>query len=190
MESINRKADGTYEVVNYEITEEAIQAVPLVKPVGWTDELAEKLREAHRKLLRLVKNKPVGTEAFATYTTDIILVNEGIGSEYTVNIPQCTLPHIIMHNHPEGLTFSPRDIKSFVLREKSTMLSAIGNNGVVFVMQKAEQFNDEAFYRAFIDFEPSLQKYVVERNPQGYVEAVNHFLEEAEQYGLYFISAR
>ena len=53
------------------VTEEAIQRVPKIQPVGWSQEQAERLQEAHRRLLRAVQDKPVGTEVGAVYSMDI-----------------------------------------------------------------------------------------------------------------------
>ncbi|MCI8915635.1 MAG: hypothetical protein HFF26_03070, partial [Oscillospiraceae bacterium] len=97
------------------ITEDAIQRVPLVQPEGWPRERAERLQEAHRELLRAVKDKPLGTEAGAVYTPDMRLIERRIGadSEQTISLPRCEDPYISIHNHPSGEIFSVRDLDSF-----------------------------------------------------------------------------
>ena len=70
---------GDTRLTGIPITDEAIQRVPLVRPSGWSQDQAVRLQEAHRELLRAVRDKPVGTEAGAVYTPDMQLIERKIG---------------------------------------------------------------------------------------------------------------
>ena len=186
LSSIKRKADGTYEVVNHEITEEAIQAVPLVKPEGWTDELAEKLREAHKDLLRFVKDAPAETEAAAVYTPEMKLLDRRIGGKNAVLFPRLNVPHILIHNHPDGLTFSPTDIYSFIRRDSTVLMTAVGNDSAVYLLQKTIKYKPLEYEDAFNRLPLKLQQYVEANDPEGYVNELIRFMKEGDQYGVFF----
>ena len=122
------------------ITEEAIRRVPQVRPDGWSQEQAERLQTAHRELLRAVMDKPVGTEVGAVYAPDMRLIERKIGeyAGHQIVAPLCHEPHIFVHNHPSGLTFSENDIKGFINSADMALLTAVGNNGSVYALQKSD----------------------------------------------------
>lgn len=169
------------------ITEEAIQRVPLVRPDGWTVEQAEQLQEAHRELLRAVMDKPVGTEAGAVYSPVMKLIERRIGEVHHVDMPQCPETHILIHNHPSGLTFSLKDIESFGKRFETETLTAVGNDGAVYLLKKLEQYNPVGFSRAlFVELAELNKAQTVEQ----YAEEMNRFLMEVQTYGIQFITGR
>lgn len=113
--SPNRAILGDTSSRGIPITDEAIRRVPQIRPEGWTKEQAERLQEAHRELLRAVKDKPVGTEAGAVYTPDMRLIERRIGVDVAQQIvmPRSSELHILIHNHPSGGIFSYTDLTSF-----------------------------------------------------------------------------
>lgn len=169
------------------VTEEAIQRVPQVRPEGWTQEQAELLQEAHRELLRSVKDKPVGTEAGAVYSMDMRLIDQRIGKDEAQQIflPRCDEPHVLIHNHPSGLTFSPGDINSFGLRLDTVVMTVVGNGGNIYLLQKTEQYNPAGFAMAFGRILPKLSEAKSETE---YAAIINSFLKEAGEYGVQFIA--
>ncbi len=169
------------------ITEEAIQRVPLVQPEGWSIEQAERLQAAHRDLLRAVMDKPVGTEAGAVYTPDMRLIERKIGKEHQISIPQYAEPYVFIHNHPSGLTFSISDIENFGTRFDLEIMTAVGNDGTIYFLQKIAEYSPAGFSKALLMEQQKLQKL---QTPQEYAEEINWFLEGAAQYGIRFISRR
>lgn len=169
------------------ITEEAIQRVPLVQPDGWSIEQAERLQTAHRDLLRAVMDKPVGTEAGAVYTPDMRLIERKIGKEHQISIPQYAEPYVFIHNHPSGLTFSISDIENFGTRFDLEIMTAVGNDGTIYFLQKIAEYSPAGFSKALLMEQQKLQKL---QTPQEYAEEINWFLEGAAQYGIRFISRR
>lgn len=168
------------------VTEKAIQRVPQIRPEGWSAGQAERLQEAHRELLRAVKDKPIGTEAGAVYSPDMKLIERRIGTEagHQIILPRYTDPHILIHSHPSGLTFSKKDIESFITNFNMTVFTAVGNNGAVYSLQKTEQYDAVGFVKAF---GATLPKLGQAKTPQDYAETINRFLREAEQHGIKFV---
>ncbi len=169
------------------ITDEAIQRVPVVQPEGWSREQAERLQEAHRDLLRAVQDRSVGTEAGAVYSTDMRLIERRIGDDkdHAIAIPVFDEPHIVVHNHPSGLIFSVGDIENFGKRFDMEVLTAVGNDGVVYLLQKTDSYDPVGFSKAFWIGSIELQKA---KTAQEYLEMIEHFLKGAEQYGVRFIT--
>ena len=188
LREINQKPDGTYAISLHEITDETIQSVPAVKPDGWSNEQAAQLQEAHRELLRLAQNYPIETEVAKIYTLDMEQLDQVIGGDSLVYIPLCSTPHIVMHNHPDGLIFSPNDIRQFFLRDATIIATAVGNNGDVYLMQKLEHYSALDFWLQFRLLQETLREVLNEGNPQKYADTIRLFLMEAEKYGVHFIA--
>lgn len=179
---------GDTKLTGIPITDEAIQRVPLVRPSGWSQEQAVRLQEAHRELLQAVRDKPVGTEAGAVYTMDMRLVEQKIGESagQQIDMPRCDEPHILIHNHPSGMIFSPGDVNSFGLRVDTTVLTAIGNNGIVYVLQKLESYDTAGFAMAF--GKDCVEKLHSAKTAIEAADIMQEFLLGVQKYGVRFIS--
>lgn len=171
----------------YEITEEAIQRVPKVAPEGWNSQQAEALQEAHRDLLRFVKDQPVGTEAGAIYSPDMKLLERRMGAAHEIRMPRYSGEHILIHNHPDGMIFSKRDIESFIGNFDMRVFTAVGNNGAIYLLEKTTQYSAAGFAKLF---GPMCAKLSTVKTPNEYADVINRFLEGAEQYGVKFITRR
>ncbi len=167
------------------ITEEAIRRVPQVIPSGWSFDRAALLQEAHKDLLRFVKDQPVGIEATAVYTPELVLHKRKLGTMYSVRIPPCSGKHIAIHNHPDGLVFSLADIEGFGKRFEMEMLTAVGNNGAVYVLQKTENYDPVRFSIALGKEIPYLGET---STMQAFSDEMERFLREAKKYGVQFIT--
>lgn len=169
------------------ITEEAIRRVPQVRPDGWSQEQAERLQTAHRELLRAVMDKPVGTEVGAVYAPDMRLIERKIGeyAGHQIVAPLCHEPHIFVHNHPSGLTFSENDIKGFINSADMALLTAVGNNGSVYALQKSDDYSAADFVKAYVRASLELKQA---KNPSEYAKIMDRFLRGAEKYGVKFIT--
>ena len=169
------------------ITEEAIRRVPQVRPDGWSQEQAERLQTAHRELLRAVMDKPVGTEVGAVYAPDMRLIERKIGeyAGHQIVAPLCHEPHIFVHNHPSGLTFSENDIKGFINSADMELLTAVGNNGSVYALQKSDDYSAADFVKAYVRASLELKQA---KNPSEYAKIMDRFLRGAEKYGVKFIT--
>ncbi len=174
------------------VTDEAIQRVPQIRPQGWTTEQAERLQEAHRDLLRAVQSKPVGTEAGRIYRPDMSPISQLITGEtgrHQVSLPSCEVPHIIIHSHPDGQVFSGTDIRKFISSSSMEMMTAVGNNGTLYIIRKTSDYDGFQAYRQYLELETILQKAVSEGNMDDYICAIADFVTGGNVYGLEFIKS-
>lgn len=169
----------------YSVTSEVIDSVPKIRPVGWTEEAAGRLRTAHQELLSAVQKLRPGTEAGAVYDADMNLIERVIGTAGRVDLPAESRPHTLIHNHPSGLTFSEADIHSFLNRPELEVLTAVGNNGAVYLIQKTDSYNAAELAKAFVLEGKALAKA---ETAEAYAAEMNRFLKEAERYGVQFIT--
>lgn len=167
------------------VTEKSIKAVrPFV--CRTLDEAGQQaLARAHQELLRKAAAHPVGTEAARCYGMDMRPLGETIisGQKGRVRIPDQDVPYIAIHTHPSGMTFSPGDIRGFATRENMRMLTAVGNDGTVYAIEKTLQFDRNRILALFHDAENRLAML---QNQQEVNAAVQKLLKEAEQYGATF----
>lgn len=170
------------------ITDKAIENVPLACPSQWTKEQASQLREAHKELLRMVKDEPVGTEAYAIYDLQMKLISQDIGEKGQVRIPDFLEPHIAIHNHPDGLTFSGSDVERFIERSDLQILTAIGNDGSVYLLEKTDDYAAVDFIRSYLGITERYPQMM--NSPTEYVKAMNEFLKEGAEYGVEYYEVR
>ena len=160
--------------------------MPVVTPHGWNETQTTQLREAHQALLRIASGYPVETEVASVYSMDMAQLGQVVGDADSVKIPYYLLPHIVMHNHPDCLIFSPSDIRQFILRDTTIIATAVGNNGNVYLMQKLNSYSKQNFAKAFEKLRVQLKPVAEEGNPQKYADIINEFLKEASIYGVHF----
>lgn len=171
------------------VTEQSIEAVqPFTCRV--LDEAGQQaLARAHRELLQAAAAHPVGTEVACCYGLDMQPLSKIIisGQQGRVRIPDQDGPYIAAHTHPSGLTFSPSDIRRFALRENMRMLTAVGNDGTVYAIEKTAQFDRSGLLALFRDSEIRL---AAAKDPKELQEIMQQLLKEAKQYGANFYAGR
>lgn len=171
------------------VTEQSIEAVqPFTCRV--LDEAGQQaLARAHRELLQAAAAHPVGTEVACCYGLDMQPLSKIIisGQQGRVRIPDQDVPYIAAHTHPSGLTFSPSDIRRFALRENMRMLTAVGNDGTVYAIEKTAQFDWSGLLALFRDSEIRL---AAAKDPKELQEIMQQLLKEAKQYGANFYAGR
>ena len=165
----------------------------MLQPTGWSQTKAMQLQEAHRNLLRLVKDSPLGTEATAVYTLDMEFRGEQIADPKKDGLEQVSIlaiegPHISMHNHPSSEIFSPTDILQFIKRFDTNIMTVVGNNGTVYLLRKTDQYNAAAFLKNYLTFLERVEKVSARKNPYELVDVVHGFLSGVDKYGIEFIT--
>ena len=170
------------------VTPEAIEAIPLVESSLLSPERSAQLRQAHQQLLRRVMQEPVGTEAAAFYRMNMEELSFRVGTIDTVKAENFRTPYIAMHNHPDGLTFSEADISSFLQMRNMKILTAVGNDGTVYMLEKLPSFS-------LIDFLKFANEVEVRRTDRmesvdKYLEYIQELLKGGEQYGLRYTEGR
>ena len=148
------------------------------------------LANAHKKLLLEARKVPLGKEKARCYGLDMQPLGEYITGQRagSVRVPNYSTPHIVIHNHPSGLTFSPGDILGFATRDSMRMLTIVGNDGSIYALEKTATTNPELLTKAATKLnvsanEPSL-------TPQSKINLVTNFLEEIAQYGVNYYAGR
>lgn len=148
------------------------------------------LANAHKKLLLEARKVPLGTEKARCYGLDM----QPLSGYFTgkqeggVHIPNFSTPHIAIHNHPSGMTFSPEDILGFACRNSMRMLTIVGNDGSVYALEKTAATDSVLFKKDSLALhdatkEPSLTS-------QSKINLVSNFLEEIAQYGVNYYAGR
>lgn len=164
------------------------QSIEAVQPFTCRalDEAGQRaLARAHRELLQAAAAQPMGTEVARCYGLDMQPLGATIigGQQGRVRIPDQDVPYIAAHTHPSGMTFSPGDIRGFSTRENLRMLTAVGNDGTVYAIEKTAQFDRNGIFAMFHDAENRLATL---RNQQEVNTAMQQLLKEARQYGAIF----
>lgn len=148
------------------------------------------LANAHKKLLLEARKVPLGIEKARCYGLDMQPVSGYFTGEQEggVHIPNFSTPHIAIHNHPSGMTFSPEDILGFACRNSMRMLTIVGNDGSVYALEKTAATDSVLFKKGSLALhdatkEPSLTS-------QSKINLVSNFLEEIAQYGVNYYAGR
>lgn len=144
------------------------------------------LANAHKKLLLEARKVPLGTEKARCYGLDMQPVSGYFTGEQEggVHIPNFSTPHIAIHNHPSGMTFSPEDILGFASRDSMQMLTIVGNDGSVYALEKTAATDLISLKMAARTLnhtanDPTMPKTAV-------YNLVTDFLMEISQYGVQY----
>ena len=184
--AILKETSGDYK----EITMQSIQRVQTFACETLDTAGSRALANAHKKLLMEARKVPLGIEKARCYGLDM----QPLGGYYTgeqagsVRIPNFSEPHIAIHNHPSGLTFSPGDILGFARRDSMQMLTIVGNDGSVYALEKTAATNSCLLKKAALSLydaanDPSLTR-------QAIMNLVTHFLGGVTQYGVHYYAGR
>lgn len=188
-ESITGATGGQSGLVEYQVTDEVIQGLPRVRASGWSDKQAAALQDAHKQLLTQVKRQPIGTEAGMLLNMDGHVISSIEGAAGSVLAKQPDIPHMFLHNHPDGQIFSHTDIESFIFRDSTMVLTAVGNNGKIFMLVKSNNYDGFHFRLAYLKAQMDVDTAVRRGDPTAYVARIRELLEEAKAYGVEFVES-
>ncbi len=146
--------------------------------------LQTKLQNEHKKLLISISRKPLGTEAGATYDLSMKPLHKVVGEDKAakVFIPKEEVPHIAIHTHPTGGTFTHTDLRLFAKNDTMKMLTAVGNNGAVYAVEKTDQYTRVKFMQYMTTVEKRHPQYLT--SPVEYAEFMQDFLGGIGSYGI------
>lgn len=150
-----------------------------------------RLANIHKKLLMTVSRAPLGTEYGECYNLNMERLTpqpkagEKLGR---VRLPDFPEPYIAVHNHPNGLTFSVGDIRQVLQRPNLKMLTAVGNDGSIYVMEKESDFDVAMLKQTLREFEKKYPKYTAYADD--HLALVEEFLRKAGGYGLHLYTSR
>lgn len=107
------------------------------------------------------------------------------GTSVKIKVPNVDC--IVMHSHPSGLTFSPDDLRAFAKHTSLKLLTAVGNDGNIFAIERTANTNETALQLKVSKLNEATNK--AETKAQVW-NLMNTFFEEVQQYGIRYYSGR
>lgn len=187
-----KRLPGSYsdlQLQNYAVTMESISGVKVFRCETLDTAGQRALQDAHKRLLAEVAKQPLGTEMARCYGLDMRPLggySTGKEGQGKVKIPDFDVPYIAVHNHPSGLTFSPGDMLGFANRSNMRMLTAAGNDGMVYAVEKTAAFSAAEVRDLFVEAYKRLHSL---ESPAEAVGLMQKYLEEAAEYGVTYYSS-
>lgn len=133
------------------VTPESIDKVPLLN-IFDDDAMNKAHQEASRDLLREVMKHddlPLGTEFSIVYDENMQPI-KGCGYRQgevrRTKIDNPGIPYHAFHNHGSGQTFSIPDILNFAGKENMISLSAVGNNGDLYLLISTSMSDKQSYF--------------------------------------------
>ena len=148
------------------------------------------LANAHKKLLLEARKVPLGTEKARCYGLDMQPLSgykESSEPGTSVKIKVPNVDCIVMHSHPSGLTFSPDDLSAFANHASLKLLTAVGNDGNIFAIERTANTNETALQLKVSKLNEATNK--AETKAQVW-NLMDTFFEEVQQYGIRYYSGR
>lgn len=167
---------------NKPITSNSLKDVTLLETTLFQGTKALELQQKHQGLLELVRDEPLGTEAIAYYDMQLNLLARHIGGMNRVSGTDVSGLHIAIHNHPSGTTFTHQDILNFIKSDSMQLLTAVGNDGHVYAIEKLKNYTRDSFRQAFqteVLTNPALM-----RSANDYLSVIDSFLGKGGKYSV------
>lgn len=103
---------------------------------------------SQRLLLKSMKLNESKETAYAISLADYSVIGPYWGMSHTIDIESMVKQfddedYVVIHNHPSGLTFSPRDLKVLIGKSSIRIMIALGNNGKIYILEKKDVLTDE-----------------------------------------------
>ena len=183
--AILKETSGSYK----EVTMQSIQNVQpfACETLGAAGSRA--LANAHKKLLLEARKVPLGVEKARCYGLDMqplggYYESDAPGKSVKIKVPGVDC--IVLHTHPSGLTFSPQDLAVFANHTSIKLLTAVGNDGALYAVERTTATNEGALRdltkRMLIDVSYAKTKVAV-------YDALNAYFAGVEKYGIHYYAA-
>lgn len=153
-----------------EITDQAIDKVPLVRIPGFTEVENRNLQESHKALLRDARDNNQSNEVMHILTGGNPVVVYGSRSEVDPNDSDTARFIIasskerlltVIHNHPGSSGFSMNDFNFFIRTPSVKTLTIVSNRGKVMYLTKTEDFDLQQISHVVMSTEG--RKYIASR---------------------------
>ena len=171
-----------------DITNDAIDKVPLVDVKVLGSQPSLQLQQRHKEVLTIAQGLPPNTEVGFICDMDgnKIYQNIGIDGDSTVKLPRINKPHITIHNHPDGNIFSHVDLMRFIDDAEMQVMSIVGNDGNVCCLSKTNDYDGFEVYQLFGSYAPELAKCINDKDADGYIRTIRNFILEVSKHGVKF----
>lgn len=158
----------------------------------------QQLKNAHKRLLMTASKQPLGVEVGRAYDLNMKPLTKeltGAAERSRVSVPKQNVPYIVIHTHPDSNIFSQRDLSNFANNVNLKMLTAVGNDGHVYAVEKSASFDAKAVKTLVSDLGESANGIAdqYDRKEISYQEVaeslnflVRNCLSELEGYGVKF----
>lgn len=183
--AILKETSGSYK----EITMQSIQNIQPFACETLDAAGSRALANAHKKLLLEARKVPLGVEKARCYGLDMqplggYYESDAPGKSVKIKVPGVDC--IVMHTHPSGLTFSPQDLAVFANHTSIKLLTAVGNDGALYAVERTTATNEGALRdltkRMLIDVSYAKTKVAV-------YDALNAYFAGVEKYGIHYYAA-
>ena len=178
------------ELKHYAITDERINSIKPVKLSNLSEENNKKLTSACKELLSYVRNEQIGTEALMAFDMNMNEILRRIATENNGKVSLRDIGEnncIVIHNHPDGLIFSEKDLQVLYRKNNIHVLGAVGNDGSIYFVEKTKDF-DEYYFKEYMN-EIRLN-YLIEMPPEEHIKFIEEVLEGSEEYGVKFYTSK
>ena len=178
------------------ITEVAINNVDRVCPSDFSDEQADKMQHMHQKLLTISRNENDSNEVLMITNLDFSSEVTIKGGEFKVSpasnpFAVSVIAHserqslVYLHNHPSTNTFSVGDIDTFCCERAIKTMSAVTNQGEVYILNKTGNYSFDATRELLTSIKDSF--------PDGEIddkEFVKKYLKDCQKGGVEYVKAK
>ena len=167
----------------YDITPERIQSIPEIKIDGLTEKENAALTNSCKDLLKYMQDSEVGTEGVLVLDKKFKEIDryKGVSGKPKVSLKRYNQPYIALHNHPDGLPFSEKDIQQFIQRDNMIGLVAIGNDGTPYFIYKESDYNIDIFDEYVNDIR---MNHLIEMTAEDHIRFSEEVLANATENGV------
>lgn len=182
------RANDSWKVIADPITQATIDSVPEIVPQGFTKEMADRLQEAYQDILtKAMEQEDIRTEVGAVFNMRMERISEvTVGERNHICLLSPNEAYISIHSHPDSLIFSAKDLQIFAANLNMQMMSVVGNDGTIYILQRTDDYDGFLFLKDFSEVQTRLKRLAEENKPNEYVAEIAGFLERSEEYGTHF----
>ena len=186
------RENNSWKVIVDPITQTTIDSVPEIVPQGFTKEMADRLQEAYQDILtEAMEQEDIQTEVGAVFNMRMQRISEvTVGGRNHICLLSPNEPYISIHSHPDSLIFSEKDLQIFAANLNMQMMSVVGHDGAIYILQRTEDYDGFLFLKDFLEVQTRLKRLAEENKPNEYVSEIASFLERSEKYGTHFVRYR
>ena len=167
-----------------QITDKAIERVPVVKISGYTDEQSIFIQQQHKNLLAYSRDNNEHKEIAFVFTNNFGDRKEFIGTDDKLDFGNSLYGTdlFVMHNHPRNSSYSFNDIIEFVANDSIKTLSIVKNNGTVEVLTKLSSYDKLNVLTELSRLEKNNVKV---GSDEEYRKIINKFLNKYNEGGIF-----
>ncbi|BCK79478.1 hypothetical protein MM35RIKEN_16700 (plasmid) [Vescimonas fastidiosa] len=182
------RANDSWKVIADPITQATIDSVPEIVPRGFTKEMAGRLQEAYQDILtKAMEQEDIRTEVGSVFNMRMERISEvTVGERNHICLLSPNEAYISIHSHPDSLIFSAKDLQIFAANLNMQMMSVVGNDGTIYILQRTDDYDGFLFLKDFSEVQTRLKRLAEENKPNEYVAEIAGFLERSEEYGTHF----